>query len=374
MTLDRSLATVLAALALVALPGCSLFGDGGGNAAGAGGAGQGSAKSGGPGRGAPPSVVVGEVQKKELVDRIEAVGTALANEQAELTSTVTERIARINFTDGQFVPKGAVIAELVRTEQGAALTQSQARLREAEAQLDRLKSLQDRGFATRAQIDEQQALVDVARAQSSGARSQIGDRVIRAPFSGYLTLRRISPGQVVNAGTPIVTIIDYSRIKLDFPVPEVFVPVLKSGLEIEAQAAAWPGEIFRGEIETVEPFIDPVTRAATARAILPNKDLKLRPGMLMTVEIQSNPREGLVVPELSVVSEGSDAFVWKVTPDNQAVRTPITAGSRRDGLVEVTAGLSAGDRVVTDGTVKLRGDGPITPTARPGSAQSTAQA
>lgn len=371
--LVRSLAIALAAIAVAALPGCSLLGDNG-SSGGADGKARTGAQSAGPNRGGPPAVVVGEVQTKELVDRIEAVGTALANEQAELTSTVTERISRINFSDGQFVPKGAVIAELVRTEQGAALTQSEARLREAQAQLERLKSLQDRGFATRAQIDEQQALVDVARAQSAGARSQIGDRVIRAPFSGYLTLRRVSPGQVVTAGTPIVTIIDYSRIKLDFPVPEVFVPVLRTGLEIEAQAAAWPGETFRGEIETVEPLIDPVTRAATARAILPNKDLKLRPGMLMTVQIQSNPRESLVVPELSVVSEGDRAFVWKVTPDNQAVRTPITAGSRRDGLVEVTGGLAAGDRVVTDGTVKLRADGPITPTTVPGSTPATAQA
>lgn len=355
--LSRYLAIILATAALVAMPGCSLLGEGGAPG------GDAKGKSAGPGgRGAPPSVVVGTVQEMALVDSIEAVGTANANEQAELTSTVTERISRINFRDGQFVPKGAVIAELVRVEQGANLNQSQARLREAEAQLGRLKELQERGFATRARVDEQQALVDVARAQSAGARSQIGDRVIRAPFSGYLTLRRISPGQVVNAGTPIVTIVDHSRIKLDFPVPETFFPVLKPGLEIEAKAAAWPGEVFRGQVETVEPLIDPVTRAATARAILPNKDLKLRPGMLMTVEIQSNPRNSLVVPELSVVSEGSNAFVWKVTPDNQAVRTPITAGTRRAGMVEVTTGLAAGDRVVTDGTVKLRGNGPITPT------------
>lgn len=357
MILTRPLAIALAALALAGLSGCSLFGDSnadGGAKAGA---------AGGAGRGGPPAVVVGQVRPMALVDRIEAVGTAGANEQAELTSTVTERIARINFRDGQFVPRGAVIAELVRTEQGASLNESEARLREAQAQLDRLKSLQDRGFATRAQIDQQQSLVDVARAQAAGARSQIGDRVIRAPFSGYLTLRRISPGQVVTAGTPIVTIVDHSRIKLDFPVPEVFLPVLAPGVEIEARAAAFPGETFRGRVETVEPVIDPVTRAATARAVLPNPDLRLRPGMLMTVEIQSNPRQGLVVPELAVVSEGTGAFVWKVTPDNKAVRTQITAGTRRDGLVEVTAGLSAGDRVVTDGTVKLRADGPIVPTA-----------
>jgi membrane fusion protein (multidrug efflux system) len=363
-------------LAAMALCGCSLVGDSGnGERTAKAGAEQGN---GGPGRGGPggrtPNVVVGTVEARDLADRIEAVGTARANEQADLNSTVTERIVRVNFRDGQFVPRGAVIAELVRSEQGATLNESEARLREAEAQLQRLRALQKQGFATKARVDEQQALVDVARAQSAGARSQIGDRVIRAPFSGYLSLRRVSPGQVVNAGTTIVTIVDHSRIKLDFPVPETYFSVLRPGLPIEAKAAAWPGELFRGTIDSIDPLVDPVSRAATARAILPNPDLKLRPGMLMTVDLRSRPRRALVVPELAVVGDGARSYVWKVTTDNQAVRTPIETGVRRDGFVEVTGGLSAGERVVTEGTVKLRADGPVKPVmmARPGAAPANA--
>lgn len=310
-----------------------------------------------------PSVIVGTVTERELVDSLEAIGTAYANEQADLNSTVTERVLKLNFKDGQHVPKGAVIAELVRTEQGASLTESEARLREATAQLERLKALQTQGFATRARVDEQQALVDVARAQATGARSQIGDRVIRAPFAGWLSLRRISPGQVVNSGTTIVTIVDHSRIKLDFPVPETYLSALRPGLAIEAKASAWPGEVFRGTIDTIDPLVDPVSRAATTRAILPNPDLKLRPGMLMTVTIQSRPRRSLVVPELAVIGEGSNSFVWKVDEENVARRTPIAIGARREGVVEVRDGLAAGDRIVAEGVVKLRADGPVQPYA-----------
>ncbi len=347
---------LLAFLAIAILPGCSLLGDG--NTA-KGGAEKGGAEKGGGQR--APSVVVGTAVEMDLVDRIEAVGTARANEQADLNSTVTERVAKVNFRDGQYVPRGAVIAELVRAEQGATLNESEARVREAQSQLERLKALQKQGFATRARVDEQQSLVDVARAQSAGARSQIGDRVIRAPFSGWLSLRRISPGQVVNSGTTVVTIVDHSRIKLDFPVPETYISALKPGLQIEAKAAAWPGEIFRGQVETIDPLVDPVSRAATARAILPNPDLRLRPGMLMTVSIQSRPRRSVVVPELAVVGDGADAYVWKVDAANAAHRTKIAAGTRSEGRVEVLSGLKAGDRLVTEGTVKLRVDGPIRP-------------
>lgn len=313
------------------------------------------------GAGNAPTVVVGAVERVELVDRIEAIGTAHANEQATLASIVTERIARVNYADGARVVKGAVIAELVRTAQGASLHESQARAREAEQQLARLQQLQTQGFATRARIDEQQAAVDVARAQASLARSDIGDRVIRAPFSGWLSLRRVSPGDVVSAGTTIATIVDHSRIKLDFPVPEIYLSLLKTGLEIEATAAAWPGEVFRGEISSVDPTIDPVSRATMVRAIVPNPDLKIRPGMLMMVQIRSAPRTVLVVPELAVVGEGGAVFVWTVDAENNAARQVIEAGTRRQGMVEVVSGLEEGQRIIVDGTVKVRAAGPVTP-------------
>lgn len=327
----------------------------------------------GPGPGGPPSVIVESVAVTPIVDSIEAVGTALANEQADLNSTVTERIERINYADGQFVPRGAVIAELVRSQQGANLNESQARQREAELQLARLKQLQGQGFATKARIDEQQAAVDIARAQSQNATSQISDRVIRAPFPGYLSLRRISAGTVVSAGTTVATIVDHSRIKLDFTVPETFLPALKPGLEISARAAAFPGEEFHGRIASIDPVVDPVTRAATARAILPNPDLRLRPGMLMTVDIKSAPRNALTVPELGIIGEGSTVYVWQVDEKNNAARVQVKAGTRRDGRVEILSGLSEGDRIVSEGTVKLRGPGPISPVERSADARPAQQ-
>jgi membrane fusion protein (multidrug efflux system) len=360
--------------ALLMLGACSLLGDSGNGAAASGGKAGGAAVSGGKAGGGPggesraPVVVVGAVEKVELVDRIDAVGTAYANEQADLNSTVTERIARVNFGDGAFVPRGAVIAELVRTQQGASLNESQARLTQAQQRLDRLQSLQKEGFATRAQVEEAEAAVNVARAQSTSAAGQIGDRVVRAPFSGWLSLRRISPGAVVNAGTTIATIVDYSRIKLDFPVPEVFIAAVESGLAIEAKAAAFPGEIFRGKVATVDPLVDPVTRSVMVRALLPNPDLRLRPGMLMTVELQSAPRQALVVPELAVVGQGAQSFVFRLDEENVAERRPVTIGQRREGRVEIISGLAEGDRIVAEGTVKVREGAAVRPAGRPGEA------
>ena len=313
---------------------------------------------GGPG-GAAPSVVVTTVQPMAFADRIEAVGTAYARESTTIASTVTERIVRLNFSDGEYVRRGDVIAELARGEESAGLNEAQARLTEAQQQLTRLRQLQQRGFATNARVDEQVAMVNSARAQAGAAQAQIGDRVIRAPFSGVVGLRRISPGATVTAGTEIATISDLSQIKLDFSLPETFLSAMRPGQAIEARAAAYPEMLFRGQVESIEPTVDPITRSVTVRAVLPNPDARLKPGMLMSVNVIANPRTALAVPELALVAERDRSFVFKVDPENTALRTPVEVGVRQEGMVEVKRGLRAGERIVAEGTIKVRDGGKV---------------
>ena len=313
-----------------------------------------------PGRGSP-SVVVDVARAGLIGDALEAVGTANANEQAALTVPVTERIARLRFDDGQFVPRGAVIAELVANEEAANAAQADARAREAQLQLERLRQLQARGFATRARVDEQEALVATARGQGAVARAQAADRTLRAPFSGRLSLRRVSEGTVVSAQTPIATLVDDSRIKLDFAVPEVRIASLRRGMPAEARSAAYPDRVFRGVIGTVDPLVDPATRSVTVRAILPNPDRALRPGMLLTVRLDAAPRRAIRVPELALLGQGGENFVYRVTDDDRAVRAPVTVGTRIQGMVEIAAGLAEGERLVVDGTVKVRDGGKVRP-------------
>lgn len=322
--------------------------------------GQGDAAKGPGGPGGPaPSVVVATVQQMPFADRIEAVGTAYARESTTIASTVTERIVRLNFRDGEYVRRGAVIAELARGEEAAGLNEAQARLTEAQQQLARIRQLQQRGFATNARVDEQVAAVNTARAQAGGAQAQIGDRIIRAPFSGVVGLRRISPGATVTAGTEIATISDLSQIKLDFSLPETFLSAMRIGQAIEARAAAYPDELFRGQVESIEAMVDPVTRSVTVRAMLPNPDARLKPGMLLTVNILANPRTAPAVPELALVAERDRSFVYKVDLENTALKTPIEVGARQDGMIEVRRGLRPGDRVVAEGTIKVRDGGKV---------------
>lgn len=315
----------------------------------------------GSGEDRAPTVVGGVVEPMRFVDSIDAVGTAFARESTTLTSTVTERVESLRFTDGAYVQAGTVIAVLRTVEQNADLASAEARSREAQQQLARLRELQQRGFATNASIDAQTAARDQARAEAGAIRAQIGDRIIRAPFAGVIGLRRISPGSVVTAGTEIATINDISSIKLDFTVPERFISAVKAGQNIEARAQAWPGEVFRGTVEGIESQVDPITRSVAVRALLPNPDRRLHPGMLLTVSIVTNPRDALAVPELALVAQGDRQFVFRLDQKNVANRVPVEVGMRSGGMVEVTGGLNRGDRIVADGVVKVRDDAEVRP-------------
>lgn len=313
----------------------------------------GDAKGKGKGDRPPPLVKVEPATSIRFVDRIEAVGTALANEQVTLSAPVTDRIVRLNFDDGSFVQRGQTIAVLASGQENAQLAEAQARAREAQQQLARIETLRERGFATKSSFDAQAAAAAQARAQAAGARASIGDRVVTAPFSGWVSLRNISAGAIAQAGTEIATISDISAIKLDFPVPETMLSAIRVGQTIEARAAAYPDQPFRGRIANIDPVIDPNSRAVTVRARLPNPDRKLKPGMLLNVGIETAPRLSLSVPELSVVGEGDERFVYVVGEDGAAKRVPVRTGLRQNGRIEVLEGLQPGQQVVTEGVVKL---------------------
>lgn len=300
----------------------------------------------------PPLVTASSVQSARFVERVESVGTANANESVTVSAPVTERVVRLGFDDGDYVSRGQVLAVLAQAQESADLAEANARAAEAAQQLERIEALSKRGFATRVNLDQQRALVAQARAQAQNARATIGDRIVRAPFPGWASLRNISPGAVVQAGSEIVTVSDISSIKLDFSVPETALSALRPGLTIEARSAAYPDQPFRGQIAVIDPVIDPTTRAVKVRARLPNNDRKLKPGMLLTVAIETAPRMSLSVPELSVVGEGDQRFVY-VIDKGKAVRTRVRTGVRSAGLVEILEGLKPGQQVVTEGVVKL---------------------
>ena len=305
-------------------------------------------------RAPPATVTTTAVASKPWSDAIEALGTARANESVLVTAKVTETVVRVNFEDGDLVEAGDVLVDLSGRAEVAGLAEAAAAYRESQQQFQRLQQLTAQKLIPTSQLDTQRAAMDSARARLDATRARLSDRVITAPFAGVLGFRQVSPGTLVTPGTTIASLDDVSVIKLDFAVPEAYLAALSAGQSISATSRAYPGREFTGRVTTVDSRIDPVTRAVTVRAEIPNPDRLLRPGMLLSLRVYQPERQALVVPEISVIQVAQTAHVFRVLPDDTVEQVEVTLGQRRRGEVEVLDGLAAGDRIVVDGIVKLR--------------------
>jgi membrane fusion protein (multidrug efflux system) len=303
-------------------------------------------------------VALGRAEEREIVDTVEAIGTARANESVTITAKVTETVRGVRFEDGGYVDAGEVLVELTNAEETALLAEARAALDDAERQLTRLDGLVAQGSAPVSQRDEAFARRQGARARLGAVEARLGDRLIRAPFGGVLGFRRVSPGTLVTPNMEITTIDDIERIKLDFSVPETALASIRPDLDVRAIAAAWPERAFEGRVTTVDSRVDPVTRAITVRALLDNPERLLRPGMLLTVELVTARERALVVPESALLQIRDERFVYTVV-DGAAQRVDVVIGRRRPGIVEIRAGLAQGTPVVTEGVDRVRPGVPV---------------
>jgi len=301
-----------------------------------------------------PGVVVSEALIRPFPLSAEALGNARANEAVEIRPQITAAIVEILFEEGQTVEQGAVLLRLESSEPLADLAAARAALVDSESQYRRSQELFKTRVVSASQLEQLEAKRDADRAAVNAAQARLDHTVIRAPFRGQLGLRRVSIGSLVSPAMVITTLDDTSSIKLDFDVPEVLLARLQLGLTVSAHSAAWPDLKFTGEVIAIDTRVDPVSRTVTLRALLPNPDAKLRPGMFLTVTVLKEDVEALMIPEQAIVPERSNQYVFVVGADRVVERRLVQSGRRRPGEVEILEGLEPGDLVVTEGTQKVR--------------------
>lgn len=299
-------------------------------------------------------VRVAAVEPRLFETVLESLGTAQANESVTLTASVTANVAEITFRDGDEVLAGQVLVQLASAEELADQREAQVALNEQRRELNRIRGLAADGIVPRQQVDQQRSRVEEAEARLAAVEARLADRVIRAPFSGVLGLRRVSTGSLVTPGTAVAELDDISVIKLDFTVPERFLGSVRSGMTVEARSVAFRDRVFEGVVTAVSTRVDVTTRTFTVRAELDNPERLLRPGMLLTTRMPLDPAERLAIPEGAVVVTADQHFVFVVNDDSEIRRQQVRVGRRQPGWVEVLEGLSSGERVVSDGILRVR--------------------
>ncbi|MDX1607340.1 MAG: efflux RND transporter periplasmic adaptor subunit [Candidatus Competibacterales bacterium] len=299
------------------------------------------------------------VRTGTITRTVEAVGSLRANEAVIVRSELDGRIKEIHFQEGRPVAQGDPLFSLEASIYQAELDQAEARLALSRTNYQRLTSLRGRGLSTGQELDQALAELRANQAAVALAQARLAKTVITAPFDAVMGLRQVSVGDYVQAGQDMVNLLDLDPIKVDFRVPELYLPDVKVGQAIEVRVDAFPGENFSGEVYAIDPQVDVNGRSLVLRARVPNENRRLQAGLFARVDLILERRENaLLIPEDALVPQGEQQFVFQVV-DGKAARTAVTIGQRQGTQVEITAGLTPDARVVTGGQIKIRDGMPV---------------
>jgi membrane fusion protein (multidrug efflux system) len=304
--------------------------------------------------GAAVAVEAAKVVAAPLNEQVTAIGTILSDEAVTISSEIPGRLQEIHFQEGQPIGKSAPLFTLDDSVYRAQLADADAKLKLAEQTHKRRTALLTNKYATAQSADESASNLAVSTAAVELARVQLEKAHIVAPFSGIVGLRRVSVGEYITSGQPLVNLEAIDPVKADFRVPEKFLPAIRVGQTIQIKVDAFPDQNFEGKVYAIDPRLDVSGRSLLVRAMVPNKEQLLRPGLFarVTVLLQLK-KDALSVPEQAIVPQGDSQFVFKIV-DGKVQLTKVVTGTRREGRVEIVEGLSAGDQVVTAGQLKIR--------------------
>ena len=285
-------------------------------------------------------------------------------QQATLYAKVSGYLKTISVDKGDKVTAGAVLARIEIPELGAARARQEAELRAASADYERLQKALARtpDLVVPDTVDQARGRFEVARASLSESETLLGYATITAPFAGVITQRYVDPGALIqanNAASAIVSLMDFSTIRLQVAVPEVEAAKVAVGQSVRVTTDNLPGRQFDGKVTRFTYALDPQNRTMLAEAILSNTDLALRPGMLVNARLGIEHKEqATLIPEEALVTERTSTFAYTVE-GNKAVRHPIKIGFKDGQSVELLDGLSRDAVIILTGKLKLTDGQPV---------------
>ena len=287
-----------------------------------------------------------------LEERLTTTGTILANERVDIVSEVDGKVEEVLFREGTLVDKGSVLVRLDTSTLEAERDRALYRYELAQRQEQRQRRLLDDGLLSQEEYDFSLGELNVLRAELELRRAELAKASIRAPFSGIVGLRAVSPGAFVSSQTRVTTLQDIDPVKVEFSVPESYAGDLAVGDSVYFRIQAVERAV-EGSVYAIEPAVDTESRSLTLRARAPNPDRELLPGAFAQVEIPiRNVPDALSVPSIAVIPELGGKKVFVVEAGKAEPRI-VETGIRTDTRVQITTGLEPGERVIVSNLPRL---------------------
>lgn len=316
-------------------------------------------------------VRLADVESRTLRETVRGIGTLRAKQTVEVRPETSGTIHSRLFREGEQVAAGDVLFELdtrkLRQQLAAAeaaLESAEARKDDAERRMRQTERLFRDQVATEDDLEEARnnlraARSEVRRLESEKALMQerLEDARIKAPLTGIISEALVDPGDFVQAGEHLCTLYQTDVLEVDFSLPERHGGKVRVGQTVSLAVASHPDRTFTGQVIYVSPSISEQSRDFRVKAEVDNPSAHLKPGAFATAVLTIGLREDRpVIPEEALVATREGYFVFVAGPDNKAKRRKVTVGIRNTGVVEITSGLSPGERVIRSGHMRLSHD------------------
>lgn len=330
-------------------------------------------------------------EKRLFETRLEVLGELRPRASVDVMSRVSGRLQQVLVERGDPVRKDQLLAvvddvevqqQIQRAEAAiavarAGVTREEATYQNLKIQTDRFRKLHQESLISTQELEDLESRLRVAAAQLELARAQVEQAAaalrelkiqqeqtrVYSPLEGFVGTRYLDPGALVNPSTPIVSVLDLSRVKTVVPVSEGVIQQIRVGLPAIIHVDAYPDQTYRGSITRISPFLNPETRTAEVEIEIGNPGRVLKPGMFARVSIDATvSSSALSIPRSALITRGNEQGVFLLDDQNRTVFRPIQIGRIKGEHVEVLSGLQEGDRMVSSGAQNLNeGDRVRTP-------------
>lgn len=302
-----------------------------------------------------PSVTVAKAELGSVIRYINAIGTLRPYNSVVVKSEVSSSISKIHFTEGAEVKAGDLLIELDDRSARAALMEAEAYYRKAKSEFDPVEKLTDRGVKEKVTRDKLKAEMDICAAKIESCKNTLEKHKIVAPFDGIVGLKEISEGQFVTPGSELIKLVDCNPLKVDFKVIEADIRHVYVGQEIAILVGGEQTQEVSAKIIAIDPESDKISHSFNVRALLDapedmaSTSSALKPGRFVSIKIiPDEGQKGILVPESSLEKIGNDDYIYRLI-EGIAVRTLVTTGIRKNGLIEIITGVNEGETVITSG-------------------------
>ena len=300
------------------------------------------------------SVYTESVAYHQVAQSLSLIGKLQSEQFVNIATEVSGKVKLIDVQANQQVKTGQLLFQLEDTEAQAALLEAKAYFFDEQRKLREFTKLVKSNAITQTAVEGQIASVDIARARLKAAQAEVERHALSAPFAGTIGLIDFSIGKMVATGSELLTLDNLEQMTLNLQVPERYLAMISTGMQVTATNRAWPETVFNGELIATDSRINPDTLNLRVQVLFNNSDNKLRPGMMMSAEIFFPAINAPVIPVQALEYSGTKRYVYIVNKQGMASRQEVLLGARIKNQILIEKGLKIGDKIVVQGLVNMR--------------------